>query len=47
MFMATAEKFEDLEIWQVSRELLNEVYQITRKNAFAKDYGLKDQIRRS
>lgn len=45
--MATAKSFEDLEIWQMSRKLVNEVYEITYKQDFAKDYGLKDQIRRA
>lgn len=45
--MATAKRFEDLEIWQMSRKLVNEVYEVTNKQDFAKDYGLKDQIRRA
>jgi len=45
--MATAKRFEDLEIWQMSRKLVNQVYEITNKQDFAKDYGLKDQIRRA
>lgn len=31
----------------MSRKLVNEVYQLTNKPNFAKDYGLKDQIRRA
>lgn len=45
--MATVERFEDLEIWQLARELVNLVYELTRKDEFSKDYGLKDQIRRA
>jgi len=45
--MASIERFEDLEIWQLARELVKDVYKITRNNEFSKDYGLKDQIRRS
>lgn len=45
--MASIERFEDLEIWQLARELVREVYKLTRKKEFSKDYGLKDQIRRS
>lgn len=45
--MATAKQFEDLEIWQMARKLVNKVYEITSKQGFAKDFGLKDQIRRS
>ncbi len=45
--MASIESFEDLEIWQLARELARDVYKLTRKEGFSKDYGLKDQIRRS
>jgi len=43
--MATITKFEDLEIWQLSRELANEIF-LTYINSeeFSKDYKLKDQI---
>jgi len=44
--MATVERFEDLEIWKLARELVNMIYEVTSDNKFAKDYGLKDQIRR-
>jgi len=42
-----AERFEELKVWRVSRELVNFVYGITDNGAFRKDYGLKDQIRRA
>jgi hypothetical protein len=45
--MATVERFEDLEIWKLARELVHLIYEVTSNNKFAKDYGLKDQIRRS
>ncbi len=45
--MASIEKFEDLEIWQLARDLVNTIYEVSRKEEFSKDYGLKDQIRRS
>ena len=45
--MAIVKHFEDLEIWQKSRELTQLVYKISIKEEFAKDYGLKDQIRRA
>ena len=45
--MASVKKFEDLEIWQLSRELVKDVYKLTRQKEFSKDYGLKGQIRRS
>ena len=45
--MATIEKFEDIEAWQKARELTREVYAASNTWLFAKDYGLRDQIRRA
>jgi len=45
--MATFRTFEEIECWRKSRELTNRVYQASNKSAFARDYGLKDQIRRA
>ncbi|HEY4761601.1 MAG TPA: four helix bundle protein [Thermoguttaceae bacterium] len=42
-----AEAFEELHIYQRARELTNGVYAKTREKAFARDYGLADQIRRA
>ncbi len=41
------ERFEDIESWQKARELTKEIYKITRKGAFARDYELKGQIRKA
>jgi len=41
------ERFEDLIAWQKARELTKEIYKITKKGEFAKDFGLRDQIRRA
>jgi four helix bundle protein len=41
------EKFEDLIAWQKARILTKKIYEITNQGNFAKDYGLRDQIRRS
>ncbi|HHT9118412.1 MAG TPA: four helix bundle protein [Candidatus Hypogeohydataceae bacterium YC38] len=41
------ERFEDLEVWQISRELVREVYKLTENPEFSKDFGLKDQVKRS
>ncbi len=38
------ERFEDIEGWQLGRELTRLVYAVTRKGDFAKDFGLKNQI---
>ena len=45
--MATITKFEDLETWQLARQLADKVFQLTKKNDFAKDFGLIKQIRNS
>lgn len=39
-------RFEDLEVWQLARILVREVYEITQKAEFQKDFSLKDQVRR-
>ena len=41
------EKFEDIESWKKSRELVKLIYNITRDYEFSKDYSLVDQIRRA
>ena len=38
------ERFEDIEGWQLARELTRKVYRLTKKTKFAKDFGLKSQI---
>ena len=38
------ERFEDIEAWQLARELTRKVYKLTRKPKFARDFGLKGQI---
>ena len=41
------ERFEDIQSWQKARELVRNIYRITSEGNFAKDYSLKDQIRRA
>jgi four helix bundle protein len=41
------ERFEDIQAWQKARELVNHIYSTTNKGYFAKDYGLRDQLRRA
>jgi four helix bundle protein len=38
------ERFEDIEAWQLARELTRKVYDLTKKPKFAHDLGLKRQI---
>ncbi|HRD38173.1 MAG TPA: four helix bundle protein [Bacteroidia bacterium] len=45
--MAGAKSFEELEVWQVSRKLCKDIYEITNQPALSKDFALRDQIRRS
>ena len=45
--MATVERFEDLEVWQKAREVVNAVYQVSSDGPFSRDYALRDQIRRA
>jgi four helix bundle protein len=45
--MATVTKFEELDVWQLTREIVNDVYDMANRGNFNKDYALRDQIRRS
>lgn len=45
--MGTIATFEDLEVWKQSVNLCTEVYQITNESELAKDFSLRDQIRKS
>jgi four helix bundle protein len=45
--MAPITKFEDLHAWQEARLMVKAVYKITSDGAFAKDYGMRDQIQRA
>lgn len=45
--MATVQKFEDLEIWKLARELSRQVYELTFKPPIASDFRLRDQMRGS
>ena len=38
------ERFEDIDAWQLARELTRKVYGLTKKAEFARDFGLKNQI---
>jgi four helix bundle protein len=37
-------RFEDIEGWQLARQLTQTVYRLTKKPRFAKDFGLKGQM---
>jgi four helix bundle protein len=38
-------RFEDLEVWQLARELSKFVFEITSKEPFCNDYKFRDQMR--
>jgi four helix bundle protein len=45
--MATFKNFEEIECWKKARELTRRIYQYTNTGLFAKDFGLKNQIRKA
>ena len=45
--MAKIERFEDLEGWKKGRLLAAEVYRLTSAGDLARDFGLRDQVRRA
>ena len=45
--MAGVKRFEDLIAWQKARELARAVYDATKRDRFARDFGLRDQITRA
>src|SRR5436190_22553374 len=45
--MARINSFEDLEVWKKARALVREVYKSTATGPFAKNFGLRDQLRRA
>ncbi|GAB4055470.1 four helix bundle protein [Spirosoma litoris] len=45
--MAKINRFEDLDVWQFARQLSNDIYWLTQKGTFAKDFELKNQINRA
>lgn len=45
--MASFERFEDIKAWQKALDVTLRLYRLTGRNEFAKDFGLRDQIRRA
>jgi four helix bundle protein len=45
--MKKIERFEDLIAWQKAREMTREIYQVTQKGKFSRDFGLTGQIQRA
>ena len=45
--MKKIKHFEELIAWQKARELTKQIYSTTNRGPFAKDFGLRDQIRKA
>lgn len=45
--MASVKNFEELACWQKGRELTRVIFRASRMGEFAKDFALRDQIRRA
>lgn len=45
--MATFTHFRELDVWNDARELCKAIFDISNRMPFARDFALKDQIRRS
>jgi four helix bundle protein len=45
--MTAFKSFEEIVSWQKARVLCKEIYILSSNDKFAKDFGLRDQIRRS
>ena len=45
--MGLIERFEDIGAWREARKLVREVYRLSDAGSLARDFGLRDQIRRA
>lgn len=45
--MSAFQRFEDIEAWQKARELTKAIYALSNDGQFARDFGLRDQVRRA
>ncbi|MGD9588209.1 MAG: four helix bundle protein [Pyrinomonadaceae bacterium] len=45
--MATFKTFEEIQAWQKAREVTRKIYSISNKGDFAKDFSLRDQMKRA
>ena len=39
--------FQELKVWQRAKDLAIYIYRLTEKGKFARDFGLRDQLRRA
>jgi len=45
--LSSFDRFEDIEAWKESKALAADVYKLTNQGVFKRDFGLRDQVRRS
>jgi four helix bundle protein len=45
--MPTITRFEDIQAWQTARTLTQALYRLSSQGSFARDFGLRDQLRRA
>lgn len=45
--MGTFKRFEDIQVWQKAREVTRSVYLMSNQGDFARDFSLRDQMKRA
>jgi len=45
--MATVQAFEELQVWQEARQLVNDIYSVSKLRPFVLDRDMRGQIRRA
>ena len=45
--MASFKKFEEIQAWQKARDVTLDIYRLTDDGRLARDFGLRDQLRRA
>ncbi len=45
--MATIQRFEDLEVWQMARKFAKSIFLLTLEEKFTREYKFKEQIKNS
>jgi four helix bundle protein len=45
--MAAFQTFEEIQAWQKARALTQQIYALSAREPFSRDFGLRDQVRRA
>jgi four helix bundle protein len=45
--MGKIQRFEEMDVWKLARELTRNIYSISNHRDFFRDFGLREQIRRA